>query len=234
MSNSDDRPIPPLRWYTSAFEQLQNEHPLPQPQSVREKTAFRFEKENIEAALLLKLARYISSLHAGQLLLAQGFLQELSTLQRTLDEIHEDILFLGMPFFGFSKTEDHQRYLQNFWANEPEFREFSGHQRNRWSIPRKTVRRYLSQVNPERATDHSAIAVSAYLSRLYSGYLHAAAPQLLELYDPKRRSFRLTGYPESSLLKDHRHDFDNQFFRGVLCVSFVARILSADQLAAEA
>jgi hypothetical protein len=225
------RPVPPIEWFNSAFETLLNYHPLPQPTPFRGMTSYRFEEKSLKAAVLLKLARYVSGLNAGKLLLENGFFQELCSLQRSLDEIQEDILFLSLPAFTSLKTADHDAYLEHFWSEEPEFREFSANQKNRWSIPRKKVRSYLSTVNFGDAADHQSIAISAYLNRLLSGYVHAAAPQLLELYDPNRQAFRLEGYLDSPLFSAHAEDFENHFFRGVVVISMVARLVGEETLA---
>jgi len=55
---------------------------------------FRYEKQSIEAAVIQKLARVISGLHASLLLLQGGFVQELGVIFRTLDEFNEDMVFL--------------------------------------------------------------------------------------------------------------------------------------------
>lgn len=139
-----------------------------------------------------------------------------------------------MPAFGNEKTEHHRQYLNEFWSEEPEFKDFSGNQKNRWAISRKTVRGYLSKINPEATVDHKSIAISKYLSRLLSGYVHAAAPQLHELFDPEKSRFRLSGYTDSPLRLDHQNDFENQFFRGVISVFVVAKLIEADEVVKDA
>jgi hypothetical protein len=56
---------------------------------------FRYNEGDVHQALVQKLARVISGLHAARLLLVHGFLQELGALQRMLDEFNEDINFLA-------------------------------------------------------------------------------------------------------------------------------------------
>ncbi len=107
-------------------------------------------------------------------------------------------------------------------------------QKNRHQVPRRKIRSYLSKVNPNNKIDHTAIATSGYLSRLYSGYVHAAGPQLFELFDPKETAFQLNGYKDSPLLNDHAQDFENQYFRGVITVYLAARVLEAHSIAEEA
>lgn len=225
------RPVPKLSWFNDALREIEVSVGLPQPVPFRGRKAFRYTDRSLQEAVTLKLARYISGLNAGHLLLSSGFFQELATLQRTLDEIHEDIYFLCLPQFVGWKTEFHTRYLQSFWEEEPEFKDFTRKPRNRDQILRKRIRSYLAKCESDGGTDHSAIATSAYLSRLYSGYVHAAAPQLLELYDPEAESFRPNGYADSPLAPDHASDFENQYFRGVFSVFVVARVVKNESVA---
>ena len=119
----------------------------------------------------------------------------------------------------------HESFLSAFWEEEPEFSDYSSQQKNRHQIPRKKIRSYLAKLNGDGDVDHAAIAVSGYLSRLYSGFVHAAAPQCLDLFDPEHDTFRVSGYPESPLSSAHFKDFENQFYRGVISIFYVATAL---------
>ena len=70
---------------------------MPPPQKVPYGDAFvfRYKEKTIQQAMVQKLARVVSGLHAAWLLLENGFLQEQAAVQRMLDEFHEDILFLA-------------------------------------------------------------------------------------------------------------------------------------------
>lgn len=230
--SSGRRPEASPEWFGHVFEELINSQDKPRPTVIRGGTAYRFPEETVSNAVLLKLARYISGLNAGRLLLANGYVQELCTLQRTLDEVHEDILFLCYPQLGLRKEiEAHKEYLASFWEEEPDFRLYAGKQKNKHQVRRAKIRSYLSKLEEDSETDHRSIAVSGYLNRLYSGYVHAAAPQLYEIYDPDSRGFSLSGYTDSALIDEHTSDFQNQVFRGVISVIFVARLCGRDEIA---
>lgn len=224
------RPVPMLSWFERAFDELVGELGTPEPVAFRGATSYRYKERSPEQAALLKLARYVSGLSAGSLLLSQGFLQELGALQRTMDEIHEDILYICLPLLSGEQTDDHARYLNSFWEDEPEFSDFSAHQKNRDQVPRKNIRRYLARFGMADRLDHRAIATSAYLSRMYSGFVHAAAPHALELYDPDEGRFRVNDYQTSPLARDHADDFENQFFRGVFSVVVVAKVIGCHEV----
>ena len=58
---------------------------------------FRCVEQSIYQAIILKLARVVSGLHAALLLLEHGHIQEQAMFHRIHDELDEDILFLVLP-----------------------------------------------------------------------------------------------------------------------------------------
>ncbi len=79
---------------------------------------FRYKNQSVEVAVVQKLARLISGLHASLLLLQGGFVQELGAIFRTLDEFHEDILFLCQAIQTGELTKLHEEYLKSFYQEE--------------------------------------------------------------------------------------------------------------------
>ena len=64
------------------------------------------------------MATVISGLRAALLLLEHGYVQEQAALQRILDEINEDIIFLMLGSTIDKITPLHQRYLDAFFKEE--------------------------------------------------------------------------------------------------------------------
>lgn len=56
---------------------------------------FRYTEKTVHQALIQKLARMVSSLHAARLLCDRGLFQEQGAIRRMVDEFHEDIFFLA-------------------------------------------------------------------------------------------------------------------------------------------
>jgi hypothetical protein len=100
----------------NAFQRLEQQVPPPQKQPWKDSFVFRYKEQTIEQALIQKLARSISGLHAVDMLLLHGLLQEQGVIHRTLDEIHQDIFFLAAAVTNDSVTERHKQYLASFWA----------------------------------------------------------------------------------------------------------------------
>ena len=79
---------------------------------------YRYVEKTLLQAVVQKLARLVSGLHAARLLMEHGFVQEQGTLQRMLDDIEEDILFLTFSVIYNEPTPRHQDYLDYFYAEE--------------------------------------------------------------------------------------------------------------------
>jgi hypothetical protein len=228
------RPTPTLQWFNSSLHKLCVRFPSPKQTTIDDALVYRFEEQSIFTAILLKTAGYVSGLHAGKLLLTHGFLQELGALQRSMDDFAQDCIFLALACILGETTEDHRIFLMSFWEEEPDFQTYVRHQKNKHEVPRKNIHRYISRSANNGMPDHTEIANAKYLSRIYSGYVHGAAPHLMDLYNPDRYRFEVDGNSSSHLLREHRHDFENYLFRGVKLFGMVANALGDDELKKEA
>ena len=76
----------------SAFRTLERQVPKPIKILLSDSFVFRYKEQTMHQALIQKLVRVVSGLHAAKCLLERGFVQEQGILQRMLDECGEDIL----------------------------------------------------------------------------------------------------------------------------------------------
>lgn len=166
----------------------------------------------------------VTGLRAVDVLLKAGLLQEMAATCRMLDEICEDIAFLAAPITNDKVTELHERYLSGFWAEEFQDSEdtLARHQKPN-TPPRKKIQAYVQRtLNP---VDNSSQMsdVSQAVSSTYSGYVHAAASQVLDLCggDPPR--FHIEGMQQTPRMDDHIYDAWNYFYRAIPTGIIVAR-----------
>lgn len=228
------RLVPALDWFDVSLNRLFTLLPTPQPRLIKGVFVYRFEPPSVESAILLKVARYVSGLHAGQLLVERGFVQELGALQRSIADFDEDATFLALACIYNELTGLHERYLSSFWEEEPSYEEYVRTQKNKDEVPRSKITSYVARKTNDGSPDHHHIATSKYLSRLYSGFVHGAAPHLMDMYDPETRRFEVNGTASDQLVADHRHDFENYIFRGVILFAVAAQALGDQQLHVEA
>jgi hypothetical protein len=206
--------------------------PPPQFVPILDRSVFRYVEKSIHQAIVQKLARIISGLHAARILLINGFIQEQAALQRMLNEFQEDVTFLAYATISNDLTDLHNRYLDAFYEEEfdkPEDPVSSTQKRP--MVPRDKIRAYIARIEGRELDPSRGVALTRTISKAYSGYVHGASPQIMEMYggDPPR--FHVSGLHESPLFADHEHDLWNYFYRGICVFGFSAKAFGDDELA---
>lgn len=68
------------------------------------------------------------------------------------------------------------------------------------------------------------------ISKTYSGYVHAASPQIMDMCGGEPPRFHLTGMNGTARIAEHVEDAWNYFYRGLLTVTIVAKALGDGKL----
>ena len=132
-----------LKHLEQAVNSLADQVPEPKLTEFGDFRAFRYTEKTILQAIVLKLARMVSTLDAARLLLNHGFVQEQACLQRVLDEIQEDIFFLVFGFLQGDYTSSlHRDYIVITWMhflkkNSMLIRRFNQPRSGPWSLDGK-------------------------------------------------------------------------------------------------
>lgn len=192
---------------------------------------FRYTERSIHQAIVQKLARIISGLHAARILLDHGFVQELGALQRMLDEFQEDVTFLSYATIYNDLTDLHKRYLKSFYEEEldkPEDPVASTQKRP--MIPRKKIRAYLARVEGANLDPIRGIELSRTISKTYSGFIHGASPHIMDMHGGNPPRFHVSGMLGTPRIDEHADDIWNYFFRGIIAFAFAAKAFGDENL----
>jgi hypothetical protein len=145
---------------------------------------WRFVEQLPEQLLLQKFARQITGIHASDILLMAGQLQEVGVLYRSLDEIHEDILFIALGLRTGDWTAHHEAYGRYFWSEDESDAQPP--------VRRKTIRAYvnraLGQPNPSQAD-----ALGRIIHKTFSDYIHARSAPIMAMIHGPPACFDLNG-----------------------------------------
>jgi hypothetical protein len=201
--------------------------PPPQLVTINGAVAYRYVEKTLHQALVQKLTRYVSGLHAARLLIESGFIQEQAALQRILDEIQEDIAFLSYSVIFNDKTILHAEYLSAFYEEEFDSPDPVASTQKRAPVRRKKIHAYLAKYsnNPSRTVE-----LARTLSKIYSGYIHAASPHIMDLYWGEPAKFHMSGMPNTIRQDDHREDLWNCFYRGILAFAEATKAFGEDEM----
>lgn len=215
----------------TAFNRLAEQLGLPELVTINGGYTYRYKTKNIYVALVLKLARVITGLQAIFHLNRLGLVQEQAAIQRIEDELTEDVSFLSFSIIFDDVTELHNRYLDAFFEEEIEDGKTAiESEQRRPMIPRKKIQAYINKDRGTGDNPSSGKEVSRTISKGYSGYVHAAAPHIMELYYGSPPKFNLSDALQSPLYEDHVEDMLNYFYRGILAFAFTAKAFGNEQL----
>ncbi len=224
--------------YGEAFQHLENSFRIlegmvspPQKEWHEGIYYFRYAEKTIHQAMVQKLARVISGLHAASMLVNNGFLQEQAALHRMLDEFHEDTLFLAYAVINDNVTETHRRYLAAFYKEE--FDHLTGEWspgRKKMMVQRREIRAYLDEAQQNNMDPKNRVALSNQIYASYSGFVHGASPHIMDMVQGSLPKFRLQGLKGTALHKLHQDDLFNPCFRAIISFALVAKAFGNEEL----
>ena len=197
--------------------------PSPQPVETKQGPGFRYKEQGAKQAIIQKLARLVSTLRATRLLLDSGFVQEVGTLKRVLDEMLEDVHFLAHGLKA--PTDLHSEFLENFYEEEFNADTARASTQKRRMVDRRKIRasfaRAVSDIPGSQFNPSDLTADTRSVDKANSGYVHGASPQLMELYGGQPPRFHMNGMSGTPLEQDHRKEFRNYVYRSICAFGLV-------------
>ncbi len=208
-----------------ALNELASKVPPPQPVPFATSFVYRHVERMPHQAIVQKLARMITGLRAALLLVTHGLLQEQGVMLRILDDLREDVMFLS---YGILRGESnkHKAFLEDFFQEE--FDNPSdplGSTQSRRIVPRKKIQAYLARVEAISENPSQDQEISRTLSSAYSGFVHGASPQIMEMYGGIPPRFHVRGMLDTPLGRSHYKSNWNYFDRAIATFAIAAAAL---------
>lgn len=229
--NIDDLYLQTLQSMESTLHSLSARVEPPRLVKIDDEVAFRYSEKSIHQAIVQKLAKVVSGLHAARLLLSSGFIQEQGALHRMLDEFQEDAVFLCYAVINNDVTDLHQKYLHAFYMEEfDKPGDPMGSTQKRPMVSRDKIHAYLARINGVSKDPHSTQKARRFLTKAFSGYVHGASPHIMEMYGGEPPRFHVRGMRGSPLYDDHAFDLWNYFYRGTAAFGIAAKAFGDDEL----
>ncbi len=205
---------------------------VPPPQKVPFKLSFvfRYVERLPKQAIVQKLARVVTTLSAANVLMQHGLVQEQGALQRILHEIHEDIIFLAYAIIYNDHTPLHQQFLDAFYEEEFDTDDPIKSTQKRSMVRRSKLQAYIANKEGSDLDPSSAIALSKTLTKTYSGFVHAASPQIMDMYGGNPPHFHVEGMLGTLRQAEYRMDLWNYFYRSILTFGVAAKAFGDQEL----
>lgn len=197
----------------TAVHALARRVPRPKLVPFKDSYVFRHVEKLPQQAIVQKLSRVASGLRAASLLCDAGLFQEQAAVQRMVDEIGEDILFLSLPLINNEATDHHSRYLEIFFQEEFDSTTGKPLEDLKPMVLRKTIRAYIAKHGGTDPSGH--IKASKTVHKTDSGYVHAASPHIMDSYGGKPPHFYTEGMLGTIRETEYRWHLQNYFFRAV-------------------
>lgn len=184
-----------LREMEIAFDTLASKVPPPKQVPFAGSFVFRYVERTAQQAIIQKLARIITGLRAELLLLRNGLVQEQGVIERVIDDLREDVMFLvyGILYCEL-ESERHKVFLDSFYEEEFDNPEspFESTQK-RPMLSRQKIQAYLANIKGVVGNPSDSQEVFRTLSKAFSGYVHCASPQVMEMYGGNPPHFHVYG-----------------------------------------
>ena len=201
---------------------------------------FRYSEKSVGQAIILKMARSISSLHAATILLENGHVQEVCVLQRVIDDFQEEVMFLGLSQNEEGLQPIHLKFLEATFADEFKHPDdpYSALEVKRPFVSRKDIRKEINRIGESNAQKAglerppSADAVRV-VSMLYSGYVHGGASSVMEMFGGNPPHYHLSGLSGTSRIGIHERDLWHQFYRTTQGFRLSAMVFGDESLYAD-
>jgi hypothetical protein len=184
----------------------------------RDGHTLKFVDQTIYQALILKLARNISGLKVVQILVDTGYSQEQAVIQRTLDDITEDIMFLSLGH-TVEWTNNHEKYLTHFWLDDP------SHSTVKRDAIRSFVNRVGGGVDPTTANEQRRS-----IFKTYSSFVHVTAVTTMDMYRGDPPVLHVSGITLGDTYNLYVRDAWNYFYRGLVSAAFVSAAFKSSEL----
>jgi hypothetical protein len=161
---------------------------------------FRFAEKSIHQAIVQKLTVLISNMRASEMLLNAGFILEVGALQRQIDDAIQDVEFLALGWLEDNLPERHHDFLDAFYAEEFVDGKRTGKPHvSKHHVPREKIRAYVANNSGKGGNPSEEIKAGKTLYKAYSGYVHGASQNIMELYGGKPAKFHVRGMADTPI-----------------------------------
>jgi hypothetical protein len=97
-------------------------------------------------------------------------------------------------------------------------------------VSRKKIRAYIDRMasGPKGSSKH--LDAARTVSKTFSGYVHAASPQIMDMYGGNPPRFHVQGMLGTERHLEHSADLWNYFYRGILAFAIAAKAFGDDKM----
>lgn len=190
---------------------------------------FRYKEKTIYQAIVQKLARVTSSLNATKVLMESGYYQEQAVMHRVLDELNEDITFLCIGVIKNDIKDLHENFLSAFWEEEFDQESSLKSTQKRPMVRREKIQAYINYQEDAGDDPSTGKEASRTVSKAYSGFVHAASPQVMEMYGGSPGHFHVRGMRGTPRELEYRNEVWNYYYRTLISFALATKVFGDER-----
>jgi len=176
------------------ISQIGSHFPPPEFVSVSGQQQFRYSENTVYHVAFLKAIRMVSGLNASLTLLSCGYYQEIMVVLRTVDDFSSDILFILENAEQDTISDAQKKFMEDFFQEE--FVNPNNPLENtkrRSTVPKRKIWASVARQIGQYANPSDAQKILQVTNDAFSGYVHGAYPQIMELCGGKPPRFHMNG-----------------------------------------
>jgi hypothetical protein len=176
------------------ISQIGSHFPPPKFVSVSGQQQFRYSENTAYHVAFLKAVRMVSGLNASLNLLSGGYYLEIMVVLRTVDDFFSDILFILENVELNTLSDVQKQFMEDFFQEE--FVNPNNPLENtkrRSTVPRRKIWASVARQIGQYANPSDAQKILQVTNDAFSGYVHGAYPQIMELCGGKPPRFHMNG-----------------------------------------
>lgn len=176
------------------ISQIGSHFPTPKFVPVSGQPQFRYSENTVYHVAFLKAVRMVSGLNASLALLSDGYYQEIMVVLRTVDDFFSDILFILENSEQNSLSETQKKFMEDFFQEE--FVNPNNpleNEKRRSTVPKRKIWASVARQIGPYANPSDAQKILQVTNDAFSGYVHGAYPQIMELFGGEPPRFHMNG-----------------------------------------
>lgn len=216
--------MPRTEYLASTLKQLEAHYhqmglALPQPVRTMLGSEMYFRHPQYSDSLLsyLKGVKLVSTLNAAMILYAHGYVQEIGALCRMADDYCNEILFLVKPLGENGPSKDQLRMFEDFFKEEFEIPDNPlASPQDRDNVPRRKINAAFGKLVSDELNPHDAQNVLNTIHKAFSGFVHGAYPQIMEMYGGNPPHFHMTGMLGTPRMAEWERQLVTYVYRAIM------------------
>jgi hypothetical protein len=220
-----------VKWLESCFGALSSSIPAPVFLKDSGYPRFRHTKRDDLLVSYLKGIQIVSSLNAALVLLRHGYVQEVGTLCRSIDDFVNEIYFLAAPLGDNGLSEDQRRFVEEFFQEEfSDTRSPLTSQQKRDRVPRRKIHAGLAKIQGQTTNPSDVQRLLDVNQKAFSGYVHGAYVHIMDIYGGSPPRFFTSGLLGTPKIEVWERQLTNQVYRAMMASIVIAQRAPATEI----